>query len=208
MSRDIRIEFRVKNARLLDAIEQRWGGIIDQVWAAKKGNHKSGRPLVAESASLAQVSPSAMGNLLKMSTPAYRKKTGEPTTPARMIAEALDETVEYLFPPRLCSVNIPVTHAYLSEETFLSLSDVSDREAITPGPDEQEESDLDRVNRLLSLVSPRHANILRARFGLEGKPQTLRRIAEREDVTSSTIRQMEQRAMSKIRAVAFKRKSS
>ena len=73
MSRDVRVEFRFKNARLLDAIEARWGKIINQVWASKLGNQKSARPVVSESASLAQVHPSSMGDLLRMSTSAYKK---------------------------------------------------------------------------------------------------------------------------------------
>ena len=197
MSRDIQIELRVKNARLLDAIELRWGKIIDQVWKAKHGNHKSARPVVTESASLARVHPSSMGDLLRMSISAY-KRTGEPTKTARMIAEALDETVEYLFPPELCSKNIPITRTYLSQETFLSLSDVPAREAITPGPDE--ESALNRVERLLLLVSPREEKVLRARFGFDGNPQTLEDIGGNFGVTRERIRGIELKALAKIRA--------
>jgi RNA polymerase sigma factor (sigma-70 family) len=199
MSRDVRVEFRFKNARLLDAIEARWGKIIDQVWQSKIGNQKSGRPVVAEAAKLAQVRPSTMGELLRMGISAYDKRSGEPKKAVRRIAEALDEPIESLFPPSLCSENIPGTHAYISEHTFLSLSDTSPRAAIAPSPDEQEEAPEAIVERYLSTLLPREEAVLRARFGLDGEPETLAQIGDRYALSKERIRGIEAKALRKIR---------
>jgi DNA-directed RNA polymerase sigma subunit (sigma70/sigma32) len=57
-----------------------------------------------------------------------------------------------------------------------------------------------QVEKLLSGLAPREARILTLRFGLDrGEPRTLEEVGEHFDLTRERIRQIEARAMSKLR---------
>jgi RNA polymerase sigma factor (sigma-70 family) len=55
---------------------------------------------------------------------------------------------------------------------------------------------------LLSGLSERERSVLRWRFGLEGETLSLREIAERLGVSGERVRQLESRALGKLRAAA------
>ncbi|MDP8970124.1 MAG: sigma-70 family RNA polymerase sigma factor [Actinomycetota bacterium] len=55
---------------------------------------------------------------------------------------------------------------------------------------------------LLSGLSDREREILRARYGLDGEEQSLRQIADRAGVSAERVRQLEQRALGKLAAAA------
>jgi RNA polymerase sigma factor (sigma-70 family) len=55
---------------------------------------------------------------------------------------------------------------------------------------------------LLSGLSERERAVLRARFGLDGRTQSLREIASRLGVSAERVRQLENRALGKLRAAA------
>lgn len=55
---------------------------------------------------------------------------------------------------------------------------------------------------LLSGLSAREREILRARYGLDGEEQSLRQIADRAGVSAERVRQLEQRALGKLAAAA------
>ncbi len=58
----------------------------------------------------------------------------------------------------------------------------------------------DEINRLLSPLDEREREILRLRFGLDrGEPRTLEEVGEHFNLTRERIRQIEARAMSKLR---------
>jgi RNA polymerase sigma factor (sigma-70 family) len=59
----------------------------------------------------------------------------------------------------------------------------------------------DEIGRLLSPLDEREREILRLRFGLDGKgePRTLEEVGEHFNLTRERIRQIEARAMSKLR---------
>jgi RNA polymerase sigma factor (sigma-70 family) len=66
---------------------------------------------------------------------------------------------------------------------------------------------LDRIETqellpLLSVLSARERSVLRARFGLDGAPQSHREIAERLGVSVSRVRDIERRALAKLRSSA------
>ena len=56
---------------------------------------------------------------------------------------------------------------------------------------------------LLSGLSERERAVLRARFGLDGHTQSLREIAGRLGVSAERVRQLENRALGKLRAAAI-----
>ena len=53
---------------------------------------------------------------------------------------------------------------------------------------------------LLSVLSARERSILRARYGLDGEEQSIRQIAERLGISTSRVREIERRALRKLRA--------
>ena len=55
---------------------------------------------------------------------------------------------------------------------------------------------------LLSVLSARERSILRARFGLDGEEQSIRQIAERLGLSTSRVRDIERRALRKLRRAA------
>jgi len=61
---------------------------------------------------------------------------------------------------------------------------------------------VDEVRELLSGLSHRERGVLRARFGLDGQAQSLRTIAGQLGVSAERVRQLENRALGKLRAAA------
>jgi RNA polymerase primary sigma factor len=59
-----------------------------------------------------------------------------------------------------------------------------------------------QLRDLLSGLSDRERDVLRARFGLEGEAKNLRQIAETLGVSPERVRQLESRALGKLRAAA------
>ena len=60
----------------------------------------------------------------------------------------------------------------------------------------------DQLRDLLSSLSDRERSILRARFGIDGESASLREIAGRLGVSAERVRQLETRALGKLRAAA------
>jgi RNA polymerase primary sigma factor len=62
------------------------------------------------------------------------------------------------------------------------------------------------IDRVLSQLSPRERSVLRRRFGLDGKrPETLEKISRTFDITRERIRQIEEKALKKLRHPARRR---
>jgi RNA polymerase sigma factor (sigma-70 family) len=59
-----------------------------------------------------------------------------------------------------------------------------------------------QLRDLLSGLSDRERDVLRSRFGLEGEAKNLREIAETLGVSPERVRQLESRALGKLRAAA------
>ncbi len=63
-------------------------------------------------------------------------------------------------------------------------------------------SEIEQVRALLGSLSDRERMIIRARYGLDGPEQSLREVGERIGLTGERVRQIEKRALSKLRAAA------
>jgi RNA polymerase sigma factor (sigma-70 family) len=89
----------------------------------------------------------------------------------------------------------------LREDGDAELGDVvADVNATSPFDDVAGALLIDEVSRLLGPLSDREATILRLRFGLDsGEAQTLEQVGEHFNLTRERIRQIEARAMSKLR---------
>ncbi len=75
---------------------------------------------------------------------------------------------------------------------------------VVDGPAEQVMADFqrDQVHALLEILSPRERDIIRARFGFDGPVVTGERLARAYGVTPARIRQIEGRALERLRAAA------
>jgi RNA polymerase primary sigma factor len=62
--------------------------------------------------------------------------------------------------------------------------------------------EVDGLRHLPSELCEREQAILRARFGLDGRQQTLREVAGRLDLSAERVRQIEERALEKLRTAA------
>ena len=89
----------------------------------------------------------------------------------------------------------------LSEDGDADLGDmVADANATSPFDHAAQALLGDEISRLLAPLDEREATILRLRFGLDrGEPRTLEEVGVHFDLTRERIRQIEARAMSKLR---------
>ena len=89
----------------------------------------------------------------------------------------------------------------LHEDGDTDLGDVvADASATSPFESAAEALLVDEIARLLAPLDDREATILRLRFGLDrGEPRTLEEVGEHFHLTRERIRQIEAKAMSKLR---------
>jgi RNA polymerase sigma factor (sigma-70 family) len=89
----------------------------------------------------------------------------------------------------------------LREDGDADLGDVvADATAVSPFDQAAEAMLVGEITRLLAPLDEREATILRLRFGLDrGEPRTLEEVGEYFNLTRERIRQIEARAMSKLR---------
>lgn len=89
----------------------------------------------------------------------------------------------------------------LGEDSDTSLGDVvADASARSPFEHAAEAMLADEITRLFAPLDDREATILRLRFGLDrGEPRTLEEVGEFFNLTRERIRQLEAKAMSKLR---------
>lgn len=190
-SRDIKLEVRFKNARLLDAIEERWGGIINKVWATQK--HRSVRPVVKTVSEISGVAVQIVGGLLNMTSKAYCKN-GRPTSAARTLAESLDMEPRQLFPPALCSRELAPVIGYLSRDRV-----EEDRTVTRELRHDIAMEITDELDTLLEALTPRQQKVLRMRFGLGVEQRTLKSLGQNLGVSAGRVRQIEAKALRDLR---------
>jgi RNA polymerase primary sigma factor len=77
---------------------------------------------------------------------------------------------------------------------------IEDRDADTPVTSVTQELLREDINEVLSTLTPREQQVLRLRFGLDdGRPRTLEEVGQEFGVTRERIRQIEAKALRKLR---------
>ena len=89
----------------------------------------------------------------------------------------------------------------LGDEDGATLGEiVPDEKSSNPYETLQSKSLVGDVNRVLSQLEPREADIIRLRFGLEGlDPLTLEEVGEKIGVTRERVRQLQEQALRQLR---------
>lgn len=176
-----RIVAKIKNNRLWRAILERFPEVKTQTDAAR----------------FLEVDSNMLGRLLNMRV--LPKRNGKWSAPAIRIATALRETEEYLFDPDLYGQTAqrqielecdPRDVAMVSTAQPMPLPDaVYDQKLLS-----------ERVHQALRTLTQREERVLKFRFGIDEEgPLTLDEIGKRFDVTKERIRDIESRAMCKLR---------
>src|SRR5438477_1325715 len=127
-------------------------------------------------------------------------KYGRPATMAEL-AEELDMPIEKVSEIVRYAADTLSLSDPLREDGDAELGDVvADPSAVAPFDAAAEALLPEEINRLLKPLDDREREILRLRFGLDrGEPRTLEEVGESFKLTRERIRQIEARAMSKLR---------
>ncbi len=95
----------------------------------------------------------------------------------------------------------------ISRDSAMSLLDLlEDDDAVEPASVLDNQILLDSLRELLGALTPIEADILRSRMGFGGPEMTLKELGERYSLSRERIRQLQERALSKLRR-EFKRRS-
>jgi len=163
--------------------------------AISRGIANTGRTIrlpVHVSDMLTRISQARTALSLKLGRPATLDELAAATMMSR---ESLVEALGWRSEP--LSLSDP-----LSEDSDNSLGDVvlADVNAVTPFDHAATSLLPDEINRLLAPLDGREATVLRLRFGLDrGEPRTLEEVGQHFHLTRERIRQIEAKAMSKLR---------
>ena len=89
----------------------------------------------------------------------------------------------------------------INDEDGSNLGDiVADDKSTSPLENLQSKSLIGDVDKVLSTLEPREADIIRLRFGLEGRdPQTLEEVGEKIGITRERVRQLQEQAIRQLR---------
>jgi RNA polymerase primary sigma factor len=129
------------------------------------------------------------------------QKYGRPPTPEE-IAESLDITIEEVKQSiknsgRHLSMDAPLKDSEDSNNMYEVMSSDS-----SPKPDKilMNESLRKEIERSLSTLTPREADVIRLYFGLSGKhPMTLEEIGEKIDLTRERVRQIKEKSIRRLK---------
>ncbi len=117
------------------------------------------------------------------------------------IAEEVDLTVERVREVRDAMQDLVSLDKPIGEDGDATLGDlIQDGQSVDPAATAQEQDAISQIEAALEALDDRERIILILRFGLNGEePQTLEEIGQRFDLTRERIRQMQNRALAKLR---------
>lgn len=116
------------------------------------------------------------------------------------LSQALETPLSELFPEHLWEGRDNTFEAQVAAKDLLFFSEL--RELLSDGNPEAillTEEGKNEIDKVLTTIMPREEIILRKHFGLDGKEYTLQELADEFAVTKERIRQIEARALRKLR---------
>ena len=127
---------------------------------------------------------------------------------AKRISEALNSTIEELFPRWIEELKDKRTSIVTSQLVTERLLEHPELKMLPSGTDDIEQvvDEIDtelmnrELNKVLDTLNPREQKVLELRFGLkDGRPRTLEEVGKEFGVTRERIRQIEAKALRKLR---------
>lgn len=194
----VRIEAKFKNARLYRAIEEMSTPLTN------RGMGRFGP--VSAFCKLHGLSYAAVCGLLNLRMkPVVRHQSGE--TKVRTICHQLADicclTVEYLFPPKLYEIEWPRNAvSEVSHGRFMALSCVPSEALMVPPVQLETVSNRELkgvLDQVLQTLTPRETQVIEWRYGLNDYPHSLDDVAQRIGVSRERVRQIEAKAIRKLR---------
>ena len=143
-------------------------------------------------------------NIHKAQEKLQQKLRREPTI--EEIAEEIgipENQVEYLMQISRSSISLDALLTLDGEKGKYYIEDTASLKAEQQAIEDQF---VDDIELLLTCLSDREKEILKLRFSFEGRSLSLKEIGERYNLTKERIRQIEQKAISKLRKLAIQRK--
>lgn len=129
----------------------------------------------------------------------YEKENNEEPT-IEVLAEMLKKSVKEVEELREMVQNTVSLNAIVGDEEDTELGDfIADEETITPYKSAETAMLRDSLYGLLDTLSEREAAVIKMRFGLEGNSMTLEEVGNELGVTKERIRQIEDKALKKLR---------
>lgn len=184
--RDLLIQSRFRNAILFDLMAGR---------------------TAAEVAGLAGVDDGEFGKFLNLKKNPLDKRSGEFRPDILKIAAYFRMLPEDLFPAALYELGLPtiVSHTLSSEEVLPMLAAKNQLSLDSPDRKLQELERHEQIAKALHLLTDRERQLIELRFGLTGQeePKTLSEIGEVFGVTTERVRQIEIRALKRLRKRAI-----
>ena len=130
-----------------------------------------------------------------------QQNIGSEATPEEIAAVMMDKSPEFVI-EILAYQQIPVSlETPVGEDGENNLGDmVEDKDATTPEDAMNQLVQKEEVQELLESLNDRERQVIRLRFGLEdGRARTLEEVGKEFDVTRERIRQIEAKALRKLR---------
>ena len=200
LSHTLRIEARFKNARLYNAIAA--NSVVLAQSAQAQAVQRAGP--VKSFCDMHDLRLENVYGLLNLRIkPMRRFRRGWRIHPTCIkLSAVLEHSVTYLFPADLYRITWPlVVAANVDPSRFLPLT--ATREYLTLPPTQDAEvmrSELHaKIREVLHTLTPREEHVLLARFGLDGTDGTLADIGETLGLTKERVRQIELKALQKLR---------
>ena len=140
-----------------------------------------------------------LNSITSLSERLEQEQAAEPESEA--IARELGVSVDLvedtlLRAPKICSLDVP----FGEEDDLNPLYDLCDHIQELPDARVNETSDREQIEALLDTLEEREAEVLRFHFGLDGgEPATLEEIGNRLKLTKERVRQIKEKALSKLR---------
>jgi len=123
----------------------------------------------------------------------------------QQVADALDSTIDELFPAELALVKSNKVVKAIDVPTALVLAGNSERLRLESGQKYafakvDREDAKKHFDQIMDTLSERESDVLRERFGLDsGYPKTLEEVAKKFNVSRERLRQVEAKAIRKMR---------